>query len=209
MTYTQEKRITQKTVKDMGFTDKLIAELLPEPQLVNNPYYRKAAKMKLWKLSDVEDAMNNPVFQESFKKRKKYKEAAEKGVATKKAHLKDETDKFLESIKIEHLDIGLIREYALKAKQNWYDDKFCMRSNVDYKTTDNADEDTVTRWTVNYIRHQMTTYDEQLYHMKGRVGKNDMYREIHNHILDKIANVYPELAEECEQQKIWGECLID
>lgn len=38
MTYTQEKRITQKTVKDMGFTDKLIAELLPEPQLVNNPY---------------------------------------------------------------------------------------------------------------------------------------------------------------------------
>ena len=119
MTYTQEKRITQKTVKDMGFTDKLIAELLPEPQLVNNPHYRKAAKMKLWKLSDVENAMNNPAFQESLKKRKKYKEAAEKGVVTKKAHLKDETDKFLESIKIEHLDIGLIREYALKAKQNW------------------------------------------------------------------------------------------
>ena len=204
MTYTQEKRITQKTVKDMGFTDKLIAELLPEPQLVNNPHYRKAAKMKLWKLSDVENAMNNPAFQESLKKRKKYKEAAEKGVVTKKAHLKDETDKFLESIKIEHLDIGLIREYALKAKQNWYDDNFCVLSNVDYKTTDNADEDTVTRWTVNYIRHRMTTYDEQLYHMKGRVGKKDMYREIHNHILDKIANVYPELAEEKKQKKIWG-----
>lgn len=72
----------------------------------------------------------------------------------------------------------------------------------DYKTTDDADENTVTRWTVNYIRHRMTSYDEQLYHMKGKVGKNGMYREIHNHILYKIANVYPELAEECEQQKI-------
>ena len=44
MTYTQEKRITQKTVKDMGFTDKLIAELLPEPQLVNNPYLQKSGE---------------------------------------------------------------------------------------------------------------------------------------------------------------------
>ena len=187
----------------MGFTDKLIAELLPEPQLVNNPYYRKAAKMKLWKLSDVENAMNNPAFQESLKKRKKYKEAAEKGVVTKKAHLKDETDKFLESIKIEHLDIGLIREYALKEKQNWYDDKFCMRSNIYYQTTDGADENTVTRWMVNYIRHRMTSYDEQLYHMKDRAGKNDMYCEIHDHILDKIATIYPELAEECERQKTY------
>lgn len=203
MTYTQEKRITRKTVKDMGFTDKLIAELLPEPQLVDNPHYRKAAKMKLWKLSDVESAMNNPVFQESLKKRKRYKEAAEKAVATKKAQLKEETDKFLESIKIEHLDIGLIRQYTLKAKQNWYDDNFCMLSNVDYKITDGADEDTVTRWMVNYIRHKMTSYDEQLYHMKGKIGKHDMYHEIHNHILDKIAIVYPELAEECEQQKVY------
>lgn len=203
MTYTEEKRITQKTVKTMGFTDKLIAELLPEPQLVNNPHYRKAAKMKLWKLSDVESAMNSPVFQESLKKRKRYKEAAEKGVATKKAQLKDETDKFLESIKIEHLNIGLIREYALKAKQNWYDDNFCMRSNIYYQTTDGADEDTITRWMVNYIRHEMTSYDEQLYHMKGRIGKFDMYHEIHDHILDKIAIVYPELAEECERQKTY------
>lgn len=203
MTYTEEKRITQKTVKTMGFTDKLIAELLPEPQLVNNPHYRKAAKMKLWKSSDVESAMNSPVFQESLKKRKRYKEAAEKGVATKKAQLKCETDKFLESIKIEHLDIGLIREYALKAKQNWYNDNFCMRSNIYYQTTDGADEDTITRWMVNYIRHEMTSYDEQLYHMKGRIGKFDMYHEIHDHILDKIAIVYPELAEECERQKTY------
>lgn len=66
----KERTITKTEVKSMGFTDKLIKELLPAPQLLPNPFYKSAAAMKLWKVSDVEDAMKNPVFQESLKKRK-------------------------------------------------------------------------------------------------------------------------------------------
>lgn len=196
----KEKTVTKTMVKSMGFTDKLIKQLLPEPELADNPRYKCAPKMKLWKLSDVEDAMKNQAFQESLKKREKRKAAAEKAVATKKAKLKDEMDKFIESIQIEYKNIQTIRQETLKAKQDWYDDNSIRYDNVPKNAYD-ADEYTVIRWMVNYIRHKMTRYDEHLYYMKGRVGKNDMYLEIHNLILDKIAKVYPELAQECENQK--------
>lgn len=208
MMIVKEPTLTQKEVKERGFTDKLIGELLPEPQLVNNPYYKCAAKMKLWKLSDVENAMNNPIFQESFKKREKCKAAAAKAVATKKAKLKDETDKFIESIQIKKMDIETVRKCAVEAQQCWYNNYKYENDYGCFLNAYDADEDTKNRWTVNYIRHEMTKYDEQLYHMKAKVGIHDMYFEIHNLILDKIALVYPELAQECENQKKARNCMI-
>ena len=197
----KERTITKTEVKSMGFTEKLIKELLPEPQLATNPVYKSAAKMKLWKGSDVEDAMKSPVFQKSLEKRKKYQAAAKKAVATKVSKLKAETDEFLESVNIKHMDIDALREAAIYAKQAWYDIQNYRYDAVYFKDAYSADEDTVKRWMVNFVRHEMTSYDEQLYHMKGRTGIHDLYHDIHNLILDKIALVYPELAQECENQK--------
>lgn len=197
----KEKNITLSTVKSMGFTDKLIKQLLPKPKLVINPYYKCAPKMKLWKMSEVEEAMKNPAFQESLKKREKRKAAAEKAVATKKAKLKDEMDKFIESIQIAYTDIEIIRKDVVEEHQYVYSK---LLFDIYPKNAYDADEETVNGWMVYHILHRMTSYDKQLYHMKGKVGGPDMYREMHNLILDKIAIVYPELAQECEQQKYRG-----
>ena len=43
----------QTTVKALGFTDKMIAEYLSEPELKRNSHYRNAAPMKLWKIEEV------------------------------------------------------------------------------------------------------------------------------------------------------------
>jgi hypothetical protein len=43
----------QTTVKSLGFTDKMIAEYLSEPELKRNSHYRNAAPMKLWKIEEV------------------------------------------------------------------------------------------------------------------------------------------------------------
>jgi hypothetical protein len=43
----------QTTVKALGFTDKMIAEYLSEPELKRNSHYRSAAPMKLWKIEEV------------------------------------------------------------------------------------------------------------------------------------------------------------
>ncbi|MCM1236332.1 MAG: hypothetical protein NC489_40135 [Ruminococcus flavefaciens] len=198
---TREQTITKTEVMAMGFSEKTIKELLPMPQLATNPHYKSAYPMKLWKLSVVEEAMKTPQFQEALKKREKRQAAAAKAVATKLSKIQDETKKFIESIMIERMDIDVLREKALEAKQCWYDEQSFVRGDLYPKDAYSADEKTVIRWMVNYIRHELTSYDEQLYSMKGRTGIRDMYQEIHSIILDKIAEVYPELAHECIMQK--------
>ena len=48
-----ENKITLSKVKQLGFSAKLIELLLPEPKLVDNPFYKHAAPMKLWNEKDV------------------------------------------------------------------------------------------------------------------------------------------------------------
>lgn len=194
-----EKKVTQTEVKRLGFTDKLIKELLPEPELVTNPCYRSAAKMKLWKLSDVETAMETRTFQESFAKRKRYRIAAEKAVETKKAKLRATTNEFISGIHIKKVNTDNLRNRTLNAKQQWYNAVADGRYEI--QDAYSADDETVTRWMVNYIRHEMTSYDEQLWDIKGKVGISEAHIDLHDAILDKIALVYPELATECQRQK--------
>lgn len=48
------KRISKTTVmKQYGFTEKMITDYLPAPELATNPHYRSAPKMKLWYEDDV------------------------------------------------------------------------------------------------------------------------------------------------------------
>lgn len=197
----REQTLTKTEVKSLGFTEKLIEMLLPEPELRPNPHYRSAAFMQLFKRSDVEKAMKNPVFQERLKKREERQAAAEKAVETKRAKLKAATDKFIESIKIEKVDIDVLRTATIEAKQDWYYEQSYIRGEWYVKDAYSADENTVMRWMVNFVRHEMTSYDEQLYYMKGKVGIREMYQDIRDFILDKIAVIYPELAQECKRQK--------
>jgi hypothetical protein len=57
------------------------------------------------------------------------------------------------------------------------------------------------RLTVNYLRHQQTSYEEELKEFKGVVGVGEAYLVVRNRILDLIAETYPQLRTECERQK--------
>ena len=59
-----------RDLKEKGFTDKLIRELLPEPELKTNPYNDYYPPMKIWKTSDVEKAMEKSAFLEKQRKRR-------------------------------------------------------------------------------------------------------------------------------------------
>ncbi len=52
--YPMKEYYCQTTVKALGFTDKMIAEYLSEPELKRNSHYRSAAPMKLWKIAEVD-----------------------------------------------------------------------------------------------------------------------------------------------------------
>lgn len=54
--------LNQKELFELGFTRKLIKTLLPAPQLVENPFFKNGAPMKLWCKSDVDVAMESDEF---------------------------------------------------------------------------------------------------------------------------------------------------
>lgn len=202
--------ITLSTVKDMGFTPALISALLPEPVLKPNPYYRSAAPMKLWERTTVETAMLTPEFLAASAKREKRKAAARKAVETKREQIKAEFSGYADGITVKVVPLDELRRLTIEAKQAWYDyqwDEYGWEYHDMPKDAYSADNGTVARWMVNYIRHNLTEYEESLFLLKGRVGKGVAYNTYKCAILDKIAAAYPELAAECEYQKIGGETV--
>lgn len=191
----ENSKITLSTVKSYGFTDKLIRELLPEPELVVNPHYRSGPKMKLWDVNVVESAMKTEIFAVEMEKRNKRKESAKKAVQTKTSRLQLQVDEFIKSVRISRVSIEKLRFAAIRDKQRWYDSNGIYDKFAEY-----ADDATVKRWMVNYIRHNMVEYDQEIDDMKGKTGKSLLYFELHNGVLHKISEVYPELEDECLRQ---------
>lgn len=201
----KEKMITQSTIIDTyGWTKSLISKFLPAPTLVQNPYYRNAAPMRLWKEEEVKKVMLTPEFQDAMEKTKKRKKSAAKAVNTKKAVLEKEKMDFLNSIQIKVLPDSLLQEKALESKQTWYEmnqlERYGYIDPSDIPNVYTADKNTVNRWVVNYIRHNLVQYDNFLERIYGKVGVHDTYIDTKIFILEKIADAYPKYSKECERQ---------
>lgn len=193
-------KMSQTEVKALGFTDKLILELLPEPELRDNPYYRSAHPMKLYEETDVQKAMETDRFKEEQTRLAKRREAAQKGVATKTAKLQKQFELLLNSVNVKKISMDKLRKATLKEKQDWYDYQ-CELRGYDYPNfASDANEETVQRWMVNYLRHSATSYDRDILKLYGRTGKAEVYSEFYIGLMRKIEATYPELADECERQ---------
>ena len=62
------------------------------------------------------------------------------------------------------------------------------------------------RWTTNYIRHNLTMYDEIIKsELAGKVGRDAAHAILKNKILWEIIKKYPHLREECTRQheELW------
>lgn len=194
-------QVLAATIKtDYGFTDKLIKELLPAPILAQNPWYRTAAPMKLWYDDEVAAISRQPdvapKLEAVLARRGQRQASARKAVETRKAETARVVDKAISSIRVERLPLKQVRRSALWAKAEWYEATEQWDKDVDL-----ADEDTKRRWMVNYIRHNLTDYDDSLYQMSGRPGCHEEYKRYKFAVLEEIAETYPALQSECVRQK--------
>lgn len=200
----KEKQVCLKTVRSMGFTDSLIRDLLPEPRLVENPRGRRFSKMKLWKKKDVDNAMLSETFIATQKKREKRVAGAKKAVQTKTDKLMNEVEKQVANIKVTVIESEELEKKTIEAKQNWYnriESRYWYIEDYCYSPpAAMADKETLTRWKVNYIRHNLTSYDDELLSLYGRTGKGKAYLKLFGEVMNKIAEAYPSLAEECKNQ---------
>lgn len=195
---TNESLISQTTILSMGFTKSMIEKLLPAPTLKQNPRYKSAAPMKLWKETDVLAAMDTDVFREAAAKAERRKAAASKGVDTKRKNAELLAEELIAAIHVQRIELPELEKLALASQQRWYD--FQGRGEIEF-----PDRETVDRWMVNYIRHELCDYDASLYTLfrPGKMADKDkLYPKVKRETLAKIAQVYPELADECEAQRI-------
>lgn len=203
------KMITQsRIIGEYGWTKSLINKFLPDPILKRNPHYSKAAPMRLWEEDTIKKVMQTEEFQKAMKKASKRKESANKAVDTKRSNMHRSIEEFIESISIKILPDDELRSKTLQAKQVWYQKHSHYDEDFDEDVVSNAyeaDEDTLVRWVVNYIRHNLLDYDDFLYRIDGKVGAMDAYPEVKVEVLKKIAVAYPKYSDECDRQIFWVE----
>lgn len=84
------ERISLSTVKSVYmFSDKMIEQYLPPPDLVKNPHYSSAAPMKLWPKNVVENAAARKEVKDLIEKKKAAKKKQERKALEKKQKIQN------------------------------------------------------------------------------------------------------------------------
>ena len=174
------------------WTDRLIKKYMPVPDTIKkNPHYGRASEMKLYKISRVESIEKNEQFLIDFQKTILRRKSSLKMVETKKDNLLIEIFELPISVEI------IPRNELVPLVIDDYNDRNYYK---DYLTLRDLDQSKLERLTVNYIRHQLTSYDQCLGLIFSKVGKKEGYRLLIERIYNCISESYPELTRECTLQ---------
>ena len=174
------------------WTDRLIKKYMPVPDTIKkNPHFRRASEMKLYKISRVESIEKNEQFLIDFQKTILRRKSSLKMVETKKDNLLIEIFELPISVEI------IPRNELVPLVIDDYNDRNYYK---DYLTLRDLDQSKLERLTVNYIRHQLTSYDYYLKLIVSKVGKKEGYRLLIERIYNCISESYPELTRECTLQ---------
>ena len=197
---------TETDVINLGFTKGMIEEFLPAPVIKTNIYHKYGPKMHLYKVEDVESVMETEECKEKLEKakirRKKMGDKRREINERKREKLVEEITEAVMKVEVPIITEKELKKRTLKAKQKWYDEQHSRNwKRYDYTSAYTADEKTIKRWEVNYVRHRLTNYEGLLNQIKGCVGVNSAYYTLKDYMLDKSAEAYPYLQEECIRQQ--------
>lgn len=187
--------LNQTELLERGWTLKMINALLPAPELEENPKYKRAAPTKLWDIETIEEIEKTEEYKIMYEKVERRREAAQKAVETKRKKTEQIIDEAINQLTIIVYPYDAVVKMALQDKREWYRYQNSIRGYERFDT-DFSDIDTNTkqRWTVNFIRHNLTNYEDILEQIRGKTGINTQYYRLKQAIHDMIYTVYPELS---------------
>lgn len=180
-------------IEKRGWTKSMIGKLTMNlnVRIVDNPHYKCAPSMKLYCLKDIKRIEKTKRFKLLKEKADRRKESAKKSVETKIKNVVQLADNF--SVTVQRIDLEELREETLASKQAWYDSQILNRNNYDFRDAYSAPQEDVERWEVNFIRHNLSDYDEQLEILNGKMGKFVAYWHYKEKLANEMKRIYPEL----------------
>jgi hypothetical protein len=191
-TATTTQYLSLTALRERGWTSTMIAALLGEPdRLKRNPRYPTAAPMKLYATERVEHVQRTCEWHERFASAQRRRKSASKGIETKTAALLREVDDVV--IAVPRMSLGQLLRLSLKS---WETHKHA-RGHYDADGS-TAPPHVRERWARNFLRHEMTGYDQHLRVLYGRVGTGQAYDALNQKVHDAIDEAYPNLFQECE-----------
>jgi hypothetical protein len=188
------------TLAKRGWTEAAIRKFLGDPdRLAPNPVYRSAAPMRLYSLSRAAAAEATEEWQE-WRRRADGRSARSRAAADgKRAALLAEVAAL--DIRVPVMDFVALTVLAV-AHRNIRDADRAEERGWDAFPAEagNVGQGTLHRWVVNYLRHQMTSYDASLCALYARVGREQAASAIRARVYAVIADAYPVLASEAARQ---------
>ncbi len=190
----------KKQLIERGWSLKLIRDFLGEPDDVKPlGRYCEEHRFLLPRIERIEKTDEFKTAQEKYLKRRN----AGKQAAKTQSQLRIENAKTV-IIRVRRLPEKEVLEEAIE--------HFNYRQNRRYFNNDNywnitlagtdSDSRFLERITVNYIRHNLTSYDSKLFAQRGRIGGDQAVPIIRRRVFEEIACAYPHLSEECDRQMI-------
>lgn len=195
-------------LKARRWTDSLISKLLGEPdETAMNPYYTTAAPVKLYLVDRVIPIEGAQEFQESLDRRKRRRQPKRSSHEVRCEAQEVRREATLEAAWDLEWDVPVMEKAELiRAACHSYNDYQLMERNTfEFRRAQpDSNPGFLDRICVNYLRHELTDYDDNLAMFRGRIGVAEAERIIRIEALDAIARQYPNLARECDRQASTG-----
>lgn len=164
-----------------------------------NPYYQSGPPVRLYSVERVKEVEQSQEF-------KAWCEKSRKRRATARLVSKQQREKLIAWVDNLHIEVPHLRRKELieKACANYndhhsYQELQSGRDLDKYASPDMA-ESFILRICVNYLRHCLTPYEEQLSRMSGQSGAVAGHEHLFKRCCEAIAAAYPFLKEECSRQ---------
>lgn len=200
--------ICQKTLLGRGWTKTAIENYLPEPVEKRNSYYRHAYPMLLWDESDVETAEKLDEVRQILERKQMRLQTAAKAMEAKIKKLDESFEQEALNITVKRVPLKEVRGKAIeyhykKVEEREEAAERYFERHLEYpdwySSGDKFTEENIRRWMLNHIRHVFTTYEIPLQDLRRKSvtswRKDEIYEKYKDKVMQKIYEVYPELAE--------------
>lgn len=184
-----------------GWTKTAIEKFLDPPDKTSpNPHYRSGAPMKLYLLTRVKRKEKIKAYlawlQDSAARRVRAQATADKRRAATIAAVQAWQPKLGETMSMPDVTAAAIAHY----NERQLDRSFDRGRDPGEPARLTSDRAFLQRIAVNYLRHEVTDYEQVLADLTTQIGKDDAYLVVRKRVLEAIGNAYPELATETARQ---------